>query len=208
MQFNLRHVLVATLMLGAAPLAAQEANDDSQPATEEAPADPGQALDLGTPVDANGNEAGQPYFREEFGDWRVRCIANPDGEDPCQLYQLLTGPDGNAVAEFSLVPITNGGEAVAGATVIVPLETQLTERLVLSVDGGQARRYEYTFCNQGGCVARFGLTQDQIAGFQNGAAGQVTIVPAAAPDQRVDLTLSLTGFTAGFAWVTENPTAE
>lgn len=207
MQSILRPALLAALLATAAPLAAQEAGDDAaaaeagagEPATEQVP-----GLDMGTPVDEEGRVAGEPYVREEFGDWQIRCIANPEGEDPCQLYQLLNGADDNPVAEFTLVPIAGGGEAVAGAVVIVPLETQLTERLTLAVDGGQARRYEFAFCNHGGCVARFGLTQEQLNGFKGGRSATVSIVPAAAPDQRVELTLSLTGFTAAYDY-TGNP---
>ncbi|WP_373353655.1 invasion associated locus B family protein [Pseudoroseicyclus sp. CXY001] len=166
-------------------------------------------FDLGTPADASGDSStpGSAYVREEFQDWQMRCLVAEEGPDPCQLYQLLMNEDETPVAEFTLVPLPPGTEAVAGAVVIVPLETQLTERLTISIDGGQARRYEYDFCNLGGCVARFGLTADQIASFKAGNAATVSIVPAAAPDQRVDLNLSLSGFTAAFDY-TENPPEE
>lgn len=68
----------------------------------------------------------------------------------------------------------------------------------LSVDGGQARRYPFTFCNQGGCVARVGFTQAEIDQFKRGNAATVRLVPAAAPDQEIVLSMSLKGFTAGF----------
>ena len=87
---------------------------------------------------------------------------------------------------------------MAGVVVVVPLETLLTEQLTLSIDGGEARRYAFNFCNRAGCVARFGLTDEQVALLKRGASGVLTIVPAAVPDQQINLTMSLIGFTAGF----------
>ncbi|MCW1952146.1 MAG: invasion associated locus B family protein, partial [Octadecabacter sp.] len=121
-----------------------------------------------------------------------------EGEDPCQMYQLLNDADGNAVAEIAIVVLQNGGQAVAGATIVAPLETLLTEQLTLRVDGGQARRFPFNFCNVGGCVTRLGLTEQDVALFRRGAEATLRMVPAAAPDQDVTVTMSLSGFTAAF----------
>ena len=43
-----------------------------------------------------------------------------------------------------------------------------------------------------------GLTANDIALFRRGAAATMTMAPAAAPDQRVTVTMSLSGFTAAF----------
>ena len=43
-----------------------------------------------------------------------------------------------------------------------------------------------------------GFTEAEVQQFKNGNAAELSIVPAAAPDQRVTLGISLTGFTAGF----------
>ena len=42
------------------------------------------------------------------------------------------------------------------------------------------------------------MTADEVAGFRKGAAAKIIIVPAAAPEDTVELTLSLSGFTAGY----------
>ena len=173
---------------------------EETPAEEEAPAaeesGDGAFADLGQ---AEGVDLTQPFIREVFGDWAHRCVRIQEATDQCQLYQLLLGPDATPIAEVSLVPILNAGEAVAGVVVIVPLETLLTEKLTLRVDGGEGRIYDFDFCNLAGCVARFGLTQSQIDAFKRGANAVMTIVPAGAPDQRIDMTASLTGFTAGYS---------
>lgn len=155
--------------------------------------------DLTLGEDASTPQIGQTYIREEEQDWEIQCIRVEEGNDePCQMYQLLNDGDGNPVAEVSLFRLPKGGQAVAGATVVVPLETSLQAQLRIAVDGGKGKRYPYSFCNQVGCFARIGLTESDVNGFKRGAKAQVTIVPFLAPDQQVNLDLSLKGFTASF----------
>ncbi|MFQ6547875.1 invasion associated locus B family protein [Aestuariibius sp. 2305UL40-4] len=175
------------------------------PAENETPTtnDPTTGLDMGRGAGeaaAPGEpQVGQEYIAETSGDWSIRCLKTPEDQpDPCQLYQLLRGSDDNPVAEISIVRLPEGSAAAAGATIVTPLETLLTEDLRISVDGGADRVYEFSFCNQGGCVSRVGFTGAEIAQFRAGNAARMRIVPAAAPDQSIDLTISLTGFTAGF----------
>ncbi len=197
---------LAALFSFTLPAFAQDTAGDA-PAEETAPAAapdaiPDNGLDLGEPV---GTQAGEPFIREVFGDWALRCIRVDDGPEPCQLYQLLLDADENPIAEVSIVPLAPGNEAVAGAVIVVPLETQLTEQLTLSIDGSQARRYPFDFCNRAGCVARFGMNADQVNQLKRGNAGRITIVPAQAPDNQVVLSMSLIGFTAGFDATTVTP---
>jgi len=162
-------------------------------------------LSMGAEVDAveapptqETAQVGETYLLANFEQWEQRCIKTEDGSDPCQLYQLLKDQDGNSVAEFSMFALPPGGEAAAGATVVVPLETLLTSNLLIAVDGGKAKVYPFTFCAQIGCISRVGFTADEVAQFKKGAAATMTIVPAVAPDQKVTLAISLKGFTAGY----------
>ncbi|APE43453.1 invasion-associated locus B family protein [Sulfitobacter alexandrii] len=149
--------------------------------------------------DADGTpEVGKPYTKEVIGSWEMRCIQDAEGNEPCQMYQLLDDGQGAPVAEFSLFRLPDGGKAAAGATIVVPLETALPQQLTISVDGGKARRYPYAFCNPVGCYVRLGLTADDVAAFKRGKEAVITIVPALAPDQQVKLSLSLDGFTASY----------
>ncbi|SLN17045.1 invasion associated locus B family protein [Pseudooctadecabacter jejudonensis] len=191
--------LLATVALLAGPAAAQEAETSND--------QPESVFNLGEPVDENGNpiapepqepQPGQQYLQEVFNDWALRCLKVEEGEDPCQMYQLMQDQDGNDVAEIAIVSLPNSGQAVAGATIVVPLETLLTEQMTLRVDGGQARRFPFNFCNLGGCVTRLGLTAEDVALFKRGAEATLSMVPAAAPDQQVTVTMSLSGFTAAF----------
>lgn len=158
-------------------------------------------LSLGTvegEASAGSPEVGQTYVQSTHGDWQLRCVRTADDKDPCQLYQLLEDDQGNSVAEISVFPLPEGQEAAAGATVITPLETLLTADLRIAVDAAQPKRYPFAFCSAVGCFARIGFRADEVESFKRGAKGTVTIVPAAAPDATVALTLSLSGFTAGW----------
>ncbi len=141
---------------------------------------------------------GQPYTKEVIGAWEMRCLKTEEEVDPCQMYQLLNDGENNPVAEVSLFRLPEGGKAEAGATIVVPLETALPQQMTISVDGGKARRYPYAFCNPVGCYVRLGLTPEDVTAFKRGNQAVVTIVPALAPGQKVELPLSLSGFTAGY----------
>ncbi|MGR3453369.1 invasion associated locus B family protein [Pseudooceanicola sp.] len=182
-----------------------DTTDTETPAETPAPTpSTDSGLDMGaTPSEPGEPQVGQPYVREEFGDWQLQCVKTETGEDPCQLYQLLMDEENNPVAEFSLFRLPEGGQAVAGATVVVPLETALTEDLLLGVDGAKGKRYRFSFCSTVGCFARIGLTQADIDSMKRGAEANLTITPWAAPDAQVRLNMSLIGFTAGYEEVTE-----
>jgi invasion protein IalB len=154
---------------------------------------------MGEPVAPDGGALGTPYVKEEHGDWDIRCVRTASGNDPCQLYQLLKDGEGNAVAEVSLFPLVPPqDQAVAGGNIITPLETLLPAGVTMQIDSAEPRRYPFTFCTEAGCFARIGYTEADINRFKRGAKATVTIVPVLAADQRIQLAVSLSGFTAGY----------
>jgi invasion protein IalB len=196
-----RPLALALALLAAAPAVAQETAPAPAPDAATGTATPAPAA---APAAAPGVTApaadgvGEPYVSETFEAWELRCVRTEDGSDPCQLYQLLKDKEtAKPVAEISLLALPEGGEAVAGATIIVPLETLLTQQLNITVDKGKTKRYPFTFCAEVGCVARVGFTQEDIDGFKKGNVAVVSVVPVAAPDRTVDVEISLKGFTAG-----------
>ncbi|QBF31866.1 invasion associated locus B family protein [Thalassococcus sp. S3] len=205
----LRHLTslsVIALLAVSAPVLAQddtsetpqtenEQQDDTNP---DAGSQGNSQLDLGQAVNDGEAQLGERYSKQKFGDWDLACIRTEAEQDPCSLLQILQDEQGNSVAEISLFRLEGQGQAVAGATVVVPLETLLTAQLTIAVDGGTGKRYNYSFCNPIGCVAQIGLTNEDINSFKRGNRALVTLVPAPAPDQKVELSLSLTGFTAGY----------
>lgn len=197
--FSLPRSATFALALGlsalvALPGVAQESTEAPAEGTA-APAAPADGLSMGqTPQQGPGST----YVKEAFDSWELRCVRVESGTEPCQLYQLLKDAQGTAVAEIGLFSLPDGGEAAAGATIIVPLETLLTGGLRLGVDDAQPKIYPFTFCSQVGCVARVGFTAEEVEAFRKGGKAVLTIVPAVAPDQTVALDVSLAGFTAGF----------
>ncbi|MFY0691371.1 MAG: invasion associated locus B family protein [Paracoccaceae bacterium] len=192
--------LLAALALSAPAMAQETTSSDTPQAGAEAPAERDDGLSTGTPE----LKVGDPYVVSVHTDWELRCVKAPEGtKEPCQMYQLLNDQRGNSVAEINLFNLPNDPQLAAGATIITPLETLLTRQLRLSIDGAPAKQYPFTFCTSIGCIARIGLTPGEIAAMKAGAVANILIVPAKAPDQTVDLTMSLSGFTAGFDAVIE-----
>lgn len=195
--------LIVLLTMGSAVAAQDDSADQaegSEAATEteteettETQSADSEALDMGQEAQQEAT-----YIKEEFGDWQMKCFRSEAEEDPCQMYQLLREDAGNPVAEFSLFRLPEGSQAVAGATIVVPLGTLLSEELKISVDGGKARVYPFRFCSTAGCFAQVGLTQSEIDAFKAGVKANLQIVPAQTPNQEVNIEASLSGFTAAY----------
>lgn len=184
--------LAAALAFPSATLAQTTDATETEAPASDAPAAEEEATEPTGPV------AGDTFIAGNFSDWELRCLRLQDGNDRCQMYQLLVDQNGQAVAEVNFFAIPPGGPAEAGASVITPLETLLTANLRMKVDAGDNRQYPYSFCTVEGCIARLGFTPEEIVEFKRGAKATVTIVPAQAPDQTVELTMSLSGFTASY----------
>jgi invasion protein IalB len=193
--------LLTALALGTTALAQETTTQAEEPAassenaeaTQDAGSEADTGLDMGQPVQEDPT-----YIKETYGDWELKCFRTEAGEDPCQMFQLLREETGNPIAEFSIFRLPPEAQAAAGATIVVPLGTLLTEELKISVDGGKAKSYSYRFCSLVGCYAQIGLTEADVAAFRAGAAATLQIVPAQAPDQQVNIKASLSGFTAAF----------
>ncbi|MGY6549768.1 MAG: invasion associated locus B family protein [Roseinatronobacter sp.] len=185
----------------AVPGSAQTPEEPAAPGAPAATESPALSLSTGEVIGQDG--AGESYVGNTHGDWEMICVRIPDEEDPCQMYQLLRDAEGNATAEISMFALPAGQEAVAGATILTPLETLLTAQLVMQIDDGAAKRYPFTFCTAIGCVARVGFTAEEVDAFRRGSQATWSLVPVAAPDRTVDLTMSLMGFTAAFNELTE-----
>ncbi len=186
-----------------APADAPATTEAPAAAPADAPAAAGSG-DLSMGADVGGGQSAI-YTKATFELWEQRCEKTGLGADPCQLYQLLKDADGSPVAELAIFSLPEGapGPAVAGANFIAPLETLLTEGMQLTVDTGKPRAYPFTVCTQIGCVARVGFTAEEIASFKKGATATFSISPFVAPDQKVNLPVSLKGFTAGYDAMTE-----
>ena len=198
--------LALTLALAAATAQAQEATPPAPAAdapAAEAPAaatpaeTPAAEAPAAAPTDAPDGP-GTTYIANTFDDWQVQCVRTETGNDPCQMYQLLKDANGSNVADISLLNLPAGGQIVAGANIMTPLETLLTQNVTLKLDTNEAKVYPFTFCAPQGCFARVGLTAEELAAYKKGNKVEMTVVPMAAPDQKVVVNISLKGFTSAY----------
>ncbi len=200
-QSKKRSTFWAVMIAGSLGFATAVSGQDTSGApASDSPSVPG---DLALGDDGSGApQVGEAYTKEVNGAWQMRCVKTDQAnEDPCQMYQLLNDPQGSPVAEVSLFRLPDGGRAEAGATIIVPLETALQQRLTIQVDANPPKQYPFAFCNRIGCYARIGLTPEDVVSYKRGAVAKLSIVPALAPDQKVELEMNLSGFTKSYSTV-------
>ncbi len=192
MKYFMRVTIILTSLLLASTSMAQDAakEPEQKPAGEET-----------FPVAKE--PAKGPYVKSTFGAWEIRCIKLESGEN-CSLYQLIKDDSGNPTAEISIVALPEGQEAKAGVTFVSPLATLLTRGIAYSIDSDRARRYNFNWCDRGGCVARFGFSAEEIDFMKNGKVGTFTIVALAAPENPLALKLPLDGFTDAWTALSEN----
>lgn len=177
----MRAFTILSFLLVAGLATAQSAND----------------LSLGQP--ASGPRVGEQYVKDVSGSWEVRCVKAEEGQkDRCGVYQLLRELAGNPIAEINVFTLAPGGEAVAGANIITPLETLLQPQIRISIDGAEARLYPFSFCRQNGCYARVGFTALDLAALERGTAAEIVIFGLGNPDTPVQIAMPLDGFTAAY----------
>ncbi|WP_112875138.1 invasion associated locus B family protein [Paracoccus endophyticus] len=181
-----------------APDSAATTETGTAPAATPATPAPAAGSDAAAAAPAGEPQVGAYYTKGTHGDWQLRCMKAPEGQDPCELYQLMKDAQGAAVAEVSVIPFT--GRAAAVVNFVSPLETDLTTGLGFQIDSGKNSAYPFLVCAQIGCIARVGMTEAELAAMKNGNAATVSLLPygGEAAKNTVKLTLSLKGFTAGF----------
>lgn len=140
-------------------------------------------------------EQPKEIVRETHGDWEIRCTT---ANNSCFLYQLLLNDQGTPVAEFSIIKLPLGSEAVAGATIVAPLGTLLTRGVVFAIDDGDTTQYPFSWCTRPGCFSRFGLTDLMVANMKAGSDVNITLYSVGNAQKAVAISASLNGFTAAF----------
>ena len=164
------------------PLSAQEAS----------------GLSIGKPLETL-REPGEVYLAGNKGDWNVRCITgNPGENDKCEIQQLLFLNENTPIADISIFKLPDGEVAVAAANVMVPLETLLTKKFRFAFSEKLVKEFQYSFCNQDGCLVRMGLLEEDIAAMKKGSSSKLSITHISRPESSINLDLSLSGFTAAF----------
>lgn len=180
---------------GASQTAPETTTQSTTEATPEAEAAPQGDIE-GTPTapqSAEGVKAGETIVAVHK-DWQIRCL--PENRN-CYMYQLAIDAREAPVAEMSVVALPEGGDVVAGFTVMTPLRTYLPAGVQVQIDNGRLQRYQFEFCAEQGCIARFGVSETGLNQFRAGNKVRITVISAENREAPVVLDVSLLGFTAG-----------
>ncbi len=129
------------------------------------------------------------------GDWQIRCRTDTGA---CFMYQLAIDAREVPIAEMSIVPLDAEDGRVAGFTIVTPLRTLLPEGVTLQIDNGRQQKYQFGWCAEAGCAARFAVREDGLTQFKRGNKTRLTVLSVEKPDTPVILDVSLSGFTAAF----------
>ena len=195
MTFIARSALLAALF--AIPAHAQDTNAETDTPAAEAPAAEATAAAAaeGTPTEPQDAEAAQTgeTIVAVHKDWQIRCL--PENKN-CYMYQLAVDARDAPVAEMSVLALKQDNDVVAGFTVMSPLRTYLPAGIQVQIDNDRLQRYQFEFCAEQGCIARFGVSEAGLSKFRAGNKVRITVVSAENRETPVILDVSLLGFTA------------
>jgi len=143
----------------------------------------------------------QPYIKETNKDWNLKCIAPQNSTERCEANQLIVNDKKQPVAEISIFKLSDNQVAEAAATIIVPLETILSEGLILAIQDLEPKKYQFKFCNSLGCYSQIGLTKEEVEALKNKEKASIYLKHISSGDQQVIIPISLAGFMKTFSKV-------
>ena len=145
----------------------------------------------------------EPYIKERFENWSLKCIKTVNSIERCEANQIIFNQKQQPVAEISIIKLPKGQVAAAAATIIVPLETILSEGLVLAIQELEPKKYQFKFCNSLGCYSQIGLTEDEVEALKRKEKASIFLKHISSGNQQIVLPMSLDGFTKTFSNVTQ-----
>ena len=141
----------------------------------------------------------EPYIKERFENWTLKCIKPVNSIERCEANQIIFNQKKQPVAEISIIKLPKGQVAAAAATIIVPLETILSEGLVLAIQELEPKKYQFKFCNSLGCYSQIGLTDDEVEALKRKEKASIFLKHTSSGDQQIMIPMSLDGFTKIFS---------
>ena len=141
----------------------------------------------------------EPYIKERFKNWTLKCIKPVNSIERCEANQIIFNQKKQPVAEISIIKLPKGQVAAAAATIIVPLETILSEGLVLAIQELEPKKYQFKFCNSLGCYSQIGLTDDEVEALKRKEKASIFLKHISSGDQQIVIPMSLDGFTKIFS---------
>lgn len=148
----------------------------------------------------NSSQGKGETVRETHGAWQVLCPTT--GEGGCEMAQIGKDGQGNSVIAFRVRKIEPRqvdklGEVIAVLRIFAPIGVNLAAGLGYKVDSNDPRRGEFLVCSSSECMVQQPANAQIINELKRGANVTLSVLPFNAK-QRVDSTLSLSGFTAAF----------
>jgi len=141
----------------------------------------------------------EPYIKEKFENWTLKCIKPVNSVERCEANQIIFNQKKQPVAEISIIKLPKGQVAAAAATIIVPLETILSEGLVLAIQELEPKKYQFKFCNSLGCYSQIGLTDNEVDALKRKEKASIFLKHISSGDQQIVIPMSLDGFTKTFS---------
>ena len=141
----------------------------------------------------------EPYIKERFENWSLKCIKTVNSIERCEANQIIFNQKQQPVAEISIIKLPKGQVAAAAATIIVPLETILSEGLVLAIQELEPKKYQFKFCNSLGCYSQIGLTDNEVEALKKRKKASIFLKHISSGDQQIAIPMSLDGFTKTFS---------
>tara|TARA_B100000963_G_scaffold324634_1_gene310303 strand:+ start:152 stop:754 length:603 start_codon:yes stop_codon:yes gene_type:complete len=145
----------------------------------------------------------EPYIKERFKNWKLKCVKPMNSTERCEANQIIYNKNEQPVAEISIYKLPKNQVAAAAATIIVPLETVLSDGLILKIEGFEAKKYHFKFCNSLGCYSQIGLTEDEVEKLKKKEKATIFLKHIASGDQQIVIPMSLAGFTKTFSKATQ-----
>ena len=145
----------------------------------------------------------EPYIKERFENWSLKYIKTMNSIERCEANQIIFNQKQQPVEEISIIKLPKGQVAAAAATIIVPLETILSEGLVLAIQELEPKKYQFKFCNSLGCYSQIGLTDDEVEALKRKEKASIFLKHISSGDQQIVIPMSLDGFTKTFSNVTQ-----
>lgn len=136
---------------------------------------------------------------ERYRDWALTCRTNAEsGQRQCSMFQRLVVQDTNQVALNVAIGFLQSeeGARVPVAVFTFPLGIFLPAGAELQVDDTEPTQLQIERCFQRGCQSGLALDDKRLAQFRAGSSANVTVMQSR--EQSIDLTVSLSGFSAAF----------
>jgi len=143
-----------------------------------------------------GSLEARPEHGQVFKDWTARCEQAPCSSlAHCFIFQnLVLKESGQRLVHMAVGYLA--GKNQAAAIVTMPLGISLPAGAAISVDGGDSLDIVIERCDTNGCLGTVTLSAAFLAQLKRGREARIGFHDGAR--RRIDVPVSLLGFTAGF----------